>query len=349
MIAPLTALLLAATLGASPAVAKRVKIDPTLGPALFEAIATEDVARAKALLSKGADPDAVGPDGNAVLLHATFADLVEVVRALLDRGAKPDPLAAGVGGTPLWYAASRGSTEIVALLLDRKANLEAVESTRRTPLYAAAEAGREDAARLLLDRGAKVDAASRRGETPLVAAVAGGHEPVARLLLSRGADPNRGSEEGEPLVVMALRARSATLAADLLAHGADPDVNHAGRSLLDFAFEDESGALVEALVEHGVNPDVRMARGMSALLTALSMRHLPAARAIAKRANRVNDSDPDSGLTPLMIAANLGDADLVRLLLSKGADARARSAEGTPVIDFAKGDAVAEIQRVLEN
>jgi ankyrin repeat protein len=43
---------------------------------------------------------------------------------------------------------------------------------------------------LLLERGADVDASNKAGWTPLIAAVLSGHTEVVRLLLERGADPH---------------------------------------------------------------------------------------------------------------------------------------------------------------
>ncbi len=75
----------------------------------------------------------------------------------------------------------------------------AIELVRLTPLdYAAPYCG-ADVVKLLLDAGAKVNAADVRGMTPLMLAVASEHQDagVVRLLLKAGADPNARSRAGE--------------------------------------------------------------------------------------------------------------------------------------------------------
>ena len=49
-----------------------------------------------------------------------------------------------------------GHLEVVALLIDAGANIEARDSEERTPLVAAALGGRDRVTRLMLDRGAEV-------------------------------------------------------------------------------------------------------------------------------------------------------------------------------------------------
>ncbi len=62
--------------------------------------------------------------------------------------------------------------------------------------------------------------------------------------------------------------------------------------------------------------------------------------------------DPDvrrvaDGATPLMIASQLGDSDMVGALLEAGADPSARDGAGTPVLVFAAGRGDADVVRLL--
>jgi ankyrin repeat protein len=90
------------------------------------------------------------------------------VKALLHSGA--DPNEQSIYGGPLNIAASNGSVEIAVALIDAGANLEAPGLSGVHPLHSAAANGNAAMVKLLLARGAKVDAVDSTGRTPLIAA-----------------------------------------------------------------------------------------------------------------------------------------------------------------------------------
>jgi ankyrin repeat protein len=100
-------------------------------------------------------------------------------------------------GTPLQYAASSGHAEVVKLLLDRDAAIDATDSFGRTPLMWAAQAGHMDAVRVLLDRRANPHAKTQQGWTALRYAREGGHKAVADLL-DKALTTDEGSSGDKP-------------------------------------------------------------------------------------------------------------------------------------------------------
>jgi 26S proteasome non-ATPase regulatory subunit 10 len=71
------------------------------------------------------------------------------------------------GDTPLHHAASAGHVDILQLLLNHGASVNAVNNDGRTPLHYAASWGHVDILQLLLSHGASVNAVDKEGGTPL--------------------------------------------------------------------------------------------------------------------------------------------------------------------------------------
>ncbi|MCY4053746.1 MAG: ankyrin repeat domain-containing protein, partial [Hyphomicrobiales bacterium] len=84
-------------------------------------------------------PDVIFHLGGIAPLHAAAGyNKPEVVALLLDRGADINALSS-FGHTPLHHAAIRGTPEVFELLLDRGADIEAIDNGTFTPLDYAVE------------------------------------------------------------------------------------------------------------------------------------------------------------------------------------------------------------------
>jgi len=132
--------------------------------------------------------DGEGPVPQTLLAWATSGGSKRAVEFLLHRGAGCIRIQDCYGQTPLSLAARWGREEVVRLLLDYGADIEARDSQGQTPLSSAAGWGRETVVRLLLDCGADMEALDDEGKTPLKCAEEHMHEGVVRLLLDHGAD-----------------------------------------------------------------------------------------------------------------------------------------------------------------
>ncbi len=162
---------------------------------------------------------------DAPVADAAMRGDVDAVRGLLARDADLDA-AHGDGFTALHWAVQQGDGEIVALLLDAGADVEArTRLGSHTPLHVASRSARTAALRALLAAGADARAVTTTGATALhFAAAAGGPETVAALL-DHGADADaREPVWGQtPLMFAAAAARTEAVAV-LLARGADPEL-----------------------------------------------------------------------------------------------------------------------------
>jgi hypothetical protein len=157
------------------------------------------------LLSRGADAKATNYFGATALMSAVAGGNERSARLLLKHGADvnahPTPDIPGFlfGGfrSPLMWAAFRGDTAMLKLLLDAGADVNGV-GAYGAPLGQAAWADQTAAARLLIEHGARIDQMSRPdGYTALhwAASSERNDATLLKLLLKHGADANLGGGE----------------------------------------------------------------------------------------------------------------------------------------------------------
>ncbi|CTQ52959.1 ankyrin repeat protein [Roseibium album] len=178
--------------------------DYFVGTALHVAVAQGDEVTAGALIKFGANIEAVSELRGTRALHmaADFNDL-KILALLLDHGADPESRDAD-GRTPLFQAALRGNTAAAELLLERGADVDAVErSYRLTPLQQAAENGNIATVKLLLQYGAEINVLDSRGFSALSMAAQlqsytnVGDARLIELLAAEGADLQLRNEFGQ--------------------------------------------------------------------------------------------------------------------------------------------------------
>ena len=119
--------------------------------ALYLVMRDDSPKVAAALLASPAlNVDAANAMGETPLMMAALKGRLDWAKKLIERGAKVQK----PGWSPLHYAATGPSTELLALLLDRGADINALAPNRNTPLMMAARYGTEENVKLLLQRGA---------------------------------------------------------------------------------------------------------------------------------------------------------------------------------------------------
>ena len=300
--------------------------------------------------------------GMTALLHAAREGQTEAVAALLDGGADVNRVSAGDGTGPLLMAALNGHFDVLLLLLEHGADPNLAATTDgATPLFAVLQTYWAPKSRYPQPRAHENQKAEYR--------------EVMEALLQAGADPNAQLkthlwywEYGRTRIGIDIAGATpfwrATIAQDLGAmrllvdYGADPNiptrlppVNMREKRQQDGRLEDDSGLPPVAENEPGYFSIHAAAGGGYVGLGAHSIRHVPDGfMSTVKYLVEEHGADvnlPDFwGYTPLHYAAIRGDNDLIRYLVSKGADVTAKTRLGQTTADVARGGRGGYFQRV---
>ncbi|CAI0646521.1 unnamed protein product [Colletotrichum noveboracense] len=244
-------------------------------------------------------------------------------------------------GLVLQMAAFNGNLDIVELLLDRGTNINRIGHYCGTALQAASSQGHEKLVQKLLDAGAHVNTIAGRWQTALRAALVGGHEETVKLLLEHGAEVDMElpksqtgrntshiKEDARTDLQLAVMTQNVDIVQHLLAQGANAVLDPDGTSHpLIIASANGSAAIVKGLIQAGAPVNIhgkRRSNGriepaeMSPMHAASAKGHLDVVEVLLNNHANVDINVKDAG-TPLTIAANIGQARIVRHLLSAGA------------------------------
>lgn len=181
----------------------------------FTAIKRDDAATVTQLIRRGFDPNTLDPTGNHGLILALQASSLNAVTALLKSPEIKVEVRNAQDESPLMLAAFQGLTTICKKLIDADAD---VNKPGWTPLHYAAAKGHRDIMNLLLENNAYIDAEAPNGTTPLMMAAEYGTPDAVKLLLDAGADAQLKNALGMTALAFAIRAERPDAIKQLSAH-----------------------------------------------------------------------------------------------------------------------------------
>ncbi|MBN2315462.1 MAG: ankyrin repeat domain-containing protein [Sedimentisphaerales bacterium] len=316
-------------------------------PPLCQALYRRNTAIAKFLIDHGANvnyPADWGP------LHEASVYDIDMVKVLLAKGANIN------GGycPPLHTAVMKGPKDIVELLIQQGADINAKDKWGCTPLYWSInnkvfpsdnDNPPIDSLHLLIANGADVNIEYGDGETALLLAAKAGQTDTVRLLLEAGANINAKDDRGQNALHVMLDIRNASnnryrLSKDtlelLLAKGADVNAkDNDGRTPLHLAAESADREIVALLLDKGADINAKEDKsGFTALHYAARLGKRNIAELLIARGADIHANDKQ-GHTPLYVAAN-HDYEVAELLINKGADGSIQTESGQTLLQLAQ-------------
>ena len=283
------------------------------------------------LLKAGVSANTTGPLGETALHLCARTGKPEAIRVLLTNGARIDTIENWRGQTPLMWAAAEGNVDAMKMLIEAGADVNArstiiVWERQRseeprdkwlppgglTPLLFAARDGKTASAKVLLDAGADVNIVDPDRHTALILALINGQLDVAALLIERGADVNMEDKVGQTALYAAVDF-----------HTVPASNRPAPRETDDVV---SSVDVIKMLLAKGAKVDAP----------------LRATIPYRTKLDRGGDGVLGVGTTPLIRAGKAADVTVIKLLLEKGANAKAATRNGVSAVMTAANVAARE-------
>lgn len=172
----------------------------------FKALEFDQAEVVQNLLERGFDPNSPNPQGQPALMLAMQKSSNKVAEVLLNWKTTNLSISNPQSETPLMLAAITNQLAWAQKLIEKGAD---VNKKGWTPLHYAATKGHIEMMRLLMENHAYLDAESPNGTTPLMMAAHYGTPMATKLLLEEGADPRLKNQLGISALEFARKANKA--------------------------------------------------------------------------------------------------------------------------------------------
>lgn len=303
------------------------------------AVQTGNINIVAAILSKGSNARLEVPEGKHPLIIAASKGGAEMVRVLLKAGAPVNvqrkrryrgSLVTDEDGSPIHAASAAGHSDIVSILLSSGAEIEGTFDCSRTPLTVAARRGNIQVVITLISAGARI-----HDSPALEEAVQSNHFEVVEVLVASGA-----SSKG--LITLACRLGNLDIVECLVENALE---SHDPETIFNEAYSADvlEDSVTRLLLEYATPTNHQF-------LLACATASLASVEILLQEGIfDINKPDEHSGDYPLQIAAFHLRTNVVRVLISHGAEVDVKSSNhGTPLNTALKARAVPELRAMRD-
>ncbi|MFZ1702520.1 MAG: ankyrin repeat domain-containing protein [Pyrinomonadaceae bacterium] len=184
------------------------------------------------------------------LTKAVGRDYLEEARDLLVKGVDPNGKDENYDKvTPLFLAVENGNIEMVEMLINFGAKINARDGSKQTPLMRVDSDATGELIDLLIRFGAKVDLVDKNGNTALILATGNADAEAIKALIDAGADIQTKNKEGQTALMEAASYDDLNSVKVLLEAGSEVNAkNEDGDTALDLASNDD---VKQLLISHG--------------------------------------------------------------------------------------------------
>jgi len=206
-----------------------------------------------------------------------------------------------------------------------------------TPLMGAALKGHSDVAKILLKNGANANVKNHNSEAAIHFAVRENHQDIVENLIDAGADMNLADWQKFTALHLTAKHNLPAMARMLIEKGADlnpqsKDKGYNGYGMwtpLAIACLRENEDVAKVLLDGGADPNIGSVDGTLPLHYAAEKGKTELVRALISNGAEVNAQTKTSKKTALMEAARNGKKEVINILLENGADASLKDKYGS--------------------
>ena|GEM_PF-6264076 len=324
--------------------------------ALLRAVMGNDLNVARFLIEAGADINAINEKGESALhliAKNENKDAPEIAKMLMKRGIKMSEDENSIQWSPLFFAQAyhlpemvrvlveggyvggskvedslspfasmvlKGQFDLAEKMLEKGADINQHSLMFGTPLILAVEQKNEKAVKWLIKKGASLDELDRgpMGENALFKAVKNQDITMIKILLKAGASPN--PKTNTNILLTAIRGRNRKIVHMLKNAGASLDNKHPvfGVPLITAIILGKDEDAIE-LIEAGASLEIGTVGSNSALSSAIKHGKLELVRLMVKKGADVTFRSANWGSSPLTSAAEAGNVEIAKVLISANA------------------------------
>ncbi|XP_067660340.1 putative ankyrin repeat protein RF_0381 [Haliotis asinina] len=250
------------------------------------------------------------------------------VNTILSQGRINTDCQDWIGRTAVMCAALKGHLEVVQLLVTKGANVNLIDKFANNILHLACLGGDVDVVKYILSQDmAYIDGRAQRGRTPMMLAAENGHKEVVELLVGEGADMSLVDKQRDNILHCACRGGDLEgghlEVVTYIVSQNKVDINSRGwkqKTPVMVAAEMGKKDVVEFLVEHGADLLLVKDGGSNILHLACKGGYVEVVKYIVSQ-NKVDiNSAGWKQRTPVIVAAEMGEKDVVEFLVEHGAD-----------------------------